>query len=214
MDEQRPDEDNDSIHRPGFQSPEPETAGTPFGFRLASEAELPTVSAEAAHTPETNPVSESRPTLSKPAKPGPGPKDTVAAKPRQPLYQVWWARVLFAFAFALAGLILSAYKFEQYGWGLFVMVPISLGFVSTIIYCRDRRAKLGACLGNATLVSLPVGALLFLVGGEGMICLIMASPLALGLVWIGSLMGYSVQKLHYLRQSQGALLVMDCWPRP
>ena len=81
----------------------------------------------------------------------------------------------------------------QYGWSLFVGLPFGLGFNSVLLYGYHERRSLGACLGLAMLTVLLAGAGLLLVAFEGIICLIMAAPLAAGMAAIGAVAAYHVQ---------------------
>jgi uncharacterized membrane protein YhaH (DUF805 family) len=82
----------------------------------------------------------------------------------------------------------------NYGWGLFVGIPFFLGLSSTLIYSFHRPRPLGKCLLVATISTGLVGAALFALAVEGIICLVMALPLALALALFGAFIGYVVQR--------------------
>ena len=82
----------------------------------------------------------------------------------------------------------------NYGWGLFVGIPFFLGLSSTLIYSFHRPRSLGMCLLVATLSIGLVGAALFALAIEGIICLVMALPLALALALFGAFIGYVLQR--------------------
>lgn len=82
----------------------------------------------------------------------------------------------------------------NYGWGLFVGIPFFLGLSSTLIYSFHRPRPLGKCLLVATLSTGFVGAMLFAIAIEGLICLVMALPLALALALFGAFIGYVLQR--------------------
>src|SRR6185295_1100040 len=82
----------------------------------------------------------------------------------------------------------------NYGWGLFVGIPFFLGLSSTMIYSFHRPRSLGMCLLVATIATGLVGATLFALAVEGIICLAMALPLALMLALFGSFIGWVLQK--------------------
>lgn len=126
----------------------------------------------------------------------------------------WWVRQTIAAGLAMLGMLLAVIYFEDYGWSLFVGIPICLGFVSTILYCRNRPATLWDCLKQVTLISSPIALLFLLLGLEGLICILMVTPLALGLLWIGATLAFLVQYFHYLKRSQGALLVLSLLASP
>ena len=73
----------------------------------------------------------------------------------------------------------------SYGYGLFLGLPFAGGFVSVLFFGEPLRNRLpvAACIG---LYALAAGALFFLVTGfDGMICLLLASPLMVLLALIG-----------------------------
>jgi len=82
----------------------------------------------------------------------------------------------------------------NYGWGLFVGIPFFLGLSSTMIYSFHRPRSLGMCLLVATIATGLLGATLFALAVEGIICLAMALPLALVLAAFGAFIGWVLQK--------------------
>jgi uncharacterized membrane protein YhaH (DUF805 family) len=82
----------------------------------------------------------------------------------------------------------------NYGWGLFVGIPFFLGLSSTLIYSFHRPRPLGKCLLVATISVALLGAALFALAVEGIICLVMALPLALALALFGAFIGYVLQR--------------------
>jgi hypothetical protein len=84
-----------------------------------------------------------------------------------------------------------------YGIGLFVALPFCLGFLSALIYGYHRPRTLSACLMVATLSVGLLGALLLAVAVEGVICLLMAAPIAIVLALMGGAIGYLAQNTHW-----------------
>src|SRR5215217_8046168 len=82
----------------------------------------------------------------------------------------------------------------NYGWGLFVGIPFFLGLSSTLIYSFHRSRPLGKCLMVATISVAVLGAALFALAIEGVICLVMALPLSLALALFGAFIGYVLQR--------------------
>jgi len=82
----------------------------------------------------------------------------------------------------------------NYGWGLFVGIPFFLGLSSTLIYSFHRPRSLGKCLMVATISVAVLGAALFALAIEGVICLVMALPLSLALALFGAFIGYVLQR--------------------
>ena len=94
-----------------------------------------------------------------------------------------------ALPFALVAMLVSS----SYGFALFVGLPFSLGLISVLVYAHHEPRGLAICLGQATLSVAFACLLLFGFAIEGVICLVMAAPLALPLAWIGGFVGYLVQ---------------------
>ena len=79
---------------------------------------------------------------------------------------------------------------HTYGWLLFVLVPFFTGFQATLALSRAKRITLADALVASALTVVVLGALLLAVAVEGVICLVMAAPLALVLALLGGIVGY------------------------
>jgi len=93
--------------------------------------------------------------------------------------------------------------FRDYGWSIFVGLPFCMGFLSTLIHGFREERSVKACLLVANLTVFLVGAALVLFAFEGIICLVMAAPIAFAFATAGGLVGYTVQKT-FRRQRQTA----------
>jgi hypothetical protein len=82
----------------------------------------------------------------------------------------------------------------NYGWGLFVAIPFTMGFGAALVYGIRRPRSFGGCVGVACLSASILGAALMALAFEGLGCLIMAMPLALPLAAFGGGCGYLVQR--------------------
>lgn len=90
---------------------------------------------------------------------------------------------------ALAAIVVigcSVSYFREYGFVLFVALPVFVGFLSTALFGRDDFLKVFATVFASLLF---VGVSLVAFALEGLICLAMAFPLALLLALCGSLLG-------------------------
>jgi len=94
---------------------------------------------------------------------------------------------------AIAAMILSTVVLHDYGWGLFVGVPFCMGFFSALIYGAGEPRRLRESLAVASASVVIAGALLLVLAFEGVICLVMAAPLAFILAIIGAVAGHAVQ---------------------
>jgi uncharacterized membrane protein YhaH (DUF805 family) len=95
---------------------------------------------------------------------------------------------------------------QTYGWGLFVALPFCLGLFSVLLHSYHSPRSFGDC----TLVSLaPIGVLgvvLLLVAIEGIICILMAAPIACLLALLGGWLGFVIQAAHWGRRHTPAFM--------
>ena len=103
---------------------------------------------------------------------------------------------LLGFLFAL----LSTEVIAQYGWSLFVGLPFCLGLFAVLTFSYHQPRRLSECLAVAVMPVAMLGALLFLVAMEGIICLMMAAPIAAALSLLGGLLGFAIQAAHWGRR--------------
>lgn len=101
-----------------------------------------------------------------------------------------WQRFTLAMAvpvltgFAAVGM--AVIYFKQYGFFVFVLLPVHLGFLSNALYGKT---GMGKVLSNTFFVLLFTSIPILVFALEGAICLAMAFPLAFGLAFLGSLLG-------------------------
>lgn len=91
-----------------------------------------------------------------------------------------------AFVYLLAGIV------GDYGWTLFVFAPVVMGFVSTVIYAPRGGAPFGKCFLVGLYYILFTALLVVAFAVEGLVCIVMALPLAIPLNLVGALIGYAV----------------------
>jgi uncharacterized membrane protein YhaH (DUF805 family) len=94
---------------------------------------------------------------------------------------------------AALAMLLSTAVLRDYSYGLFVGVPFSMGFLSSLIYGAPEPRRLGQSLAVAMVSVFIAGALLLALALEGVICLVMAAPLAFVLAMIGAIAGHVIQ---------------------
>jgi hypothetical protein len=88
---------------------------------------------------------------------------------------------------------------RNYGWGIFVALPFTIGFAAALIYAVRLPRSLGGCVGVACLSISLLGLALLAVAFEGIICLIMATPIALPLAAFGGGCAYLVQRRRWVQ---------------
>ena len=98
-------------------------------------------------------------------------------------------------AVSLAVVWLAADALASYGLGLFVGVPFALGMVAAMLYEVHGARGLGESVGVALSAVAVLGAAIAVVALEGVICLVMAAPLALALAALGAVFGHAFSRL-------------------
>jgi hypothetical protein len=95
--------------------------------------------------------------------------------------------------------LLGAQVLANYGWGLFVALPFTLGFAAALVYGIRQPRSLSGCVGVACLAVILLGGSLLALVFEGMICLMMTVPIALPLAALGGACGYAVQRRRWFQ---------------
>ncbi|HXY02048.1 MAG TPA: hypothetical protein VEI49_00650, partial [Terriglobales bacterium] len=114
--------------------------------------------------------------------------------------------LLFTVPLGFGMALLGVQLLTNYGWGLFVALPFTMGFVAAVIYGIRQPRSLGGCLSVACLSTALLGAALLGLAVEGLFCLLMALPLALPLAAAGGACGYVVQRQRWLRNDAPVFL--------
>jgi len=86
--------------------------------------------------------------------------------------------------------------FKDYGWGLFIGLPFCMGLISVLIRGYHQPRSWPSCTLVALTAVTLAGFALFALAIEGVICLIMAAPLAIPLAMLGAWFGYFLQRRH------------------
>ena len=92
---------------------------------------------------------------------------------------------------------LGVYVLKGYGFALFFGTPFLIGVVNAYLYNYRQLYTLPGTIGMACLGLLLSGGALLLFALEGILCLLMASPLAFGLGCIGATIGYAISKNYH-----------------
>ena len=92
----------------------------------------------------------------------------------------------------LAAVAISTLVFGVYGYGLFVVSPFVIG--ATTGYFANRKADIGAGRTMRLVIAATLlgGVALVLVALEGLICIVLASPLAGGIALVGGMLGRGI----------------------
>lgn len=103
--------------------------------------------------------------------------------------------------------VLSIYGFHIYGYVLFCFVPLSVGLKSTLVYGYHRQRSFTSCLAVSQIAIGLVGVALFLFAIEGLICLVMALPLAMPLSAFGALVGWTICNRYFSSNTRTGAIV-------
>ena len=96
--------------------------------------------------------------------------------------------------FALGTTVLSAYSLHNYGSSLFLGMPVVSGAVGSFVFNQPRIQNSWASFGVGVLTVVFGGLGLLLFAFEGVICLVMATPLIVPMGGLGGLLGWALAK--------------------
>jgi uncharacterized membrane protein YhaH (DUF805 family) len=100
-----------------------------------------------------------------------------------------------ATAIALGSTLLSVYLLGAYGGALFFGTPVLIGVVLGFVFNRPTERSLGATLGLVSISIVMSGAALLFFAIEGLLCILMAAPLALGGAILGGVVGRAIARI-------------------
>src|SRR5713226_7907258 len=143
--------------------------------------------------------------------PAVGPLDGVI--PRSQLGSAVLSIVLTT-AIGLVFVLVGTAVIGAYGWSLFVALPFCLGLFAVLLHSYHGPRDYGACISVALLPVGLLGLLLLLVAIEGLICILMAAPLALGLAALGGSLGYYIQGNYWGAKHGAAMLSVVLFAMP
>lgn len=97
--------------------------------------------------------------------------------------------LLVAVLITLGAVALGAFVFRSYGYAMFISTPLLIGGVVAFISNRHRDLSPGQTLAEVSISLLFAGLALLAVALEGLICILMAAPLAWIMAAIGGAIG-------------------------
>lgn len=100
----------------------------------------------------------------------------------------WFAVIVPALA-GLGSSALAVRGFGVYGWSLFVGLPILVSTLSAFFWCLQPSRSFGSAYGIAFFAVLLLGIMLLFIAIDGLVCLLMALPLAAVLCLPGAALG-------------------------
>lgn len=130
---------------------------------------------------------------------------------RNIVHESYWrsglVALLITVPLAVLAVVLGAQVLQSYGFSLFVGAPFALGMIAVLLFGFSRPQPLGACLAVAMAAATLAGLAVIVIALEGLICLIMAAPIAYFLALLGALVGYAIQARPWLSDQTAALML-------
>ena len=105
----------------------------------------------------------------------------------------FWIAALLPVPISVLAALFSVSLLGNYGWTVFTAVPFVASIAASILYGWQKPRTLAECLTCSVVCLLLMASVLLLIPFEGIICLMMASPLAVGVGLVGGFVGYLIQ---------------------
>ena len=102
--------------------------------------------------------------------------------------------------------LLGTQVIKSYGWGLFVALPFCLGLFSVLLHSYHEPRSFTDCVSVSVLPIVVLGFALMAIAIEGLICILMAAPIAMVLALLGGWLGYIIQSAHWGRRHTPAFM--------
>ena len=103
---------------------------------------------------------------------------------------------------------ISIHYLGDYGWTVFLFIPFVIGFLPP--YISGRKVKITKKSAyKLSFIALGLASLALLVFAiEGLICLLMASPLLALAVWLGSYLGYKSSNSNFMNRTNTTIILV------
>lgn len=123
-----------------------------------------------------------------------------------------WTSVGITLAITVILTLVGIYAFGSYGISLFILTPFFMGVCPCILYGYKGPITIMKAfeLGMITLGILSLILLIFAI--EGIICLVMAAPIAFILTWLGTLFGFGILKIIHKNAPSAMLVILFIIP--
>lgn len=119
-----------------------------------------------------------------------------------------FAGLVLAVAFPVAMVALAANGSQRYGGGIFVGTPFAIGVIAGYAMNLTRLRTLGETAWGCGYLLLAAGAACLLLAFEGLLCIFMAAPILIPLVWLGMLLGRSLARIGAGTSAAGVFLIL------
>jgi uncharacterized membrane protein YhaH (DUF805 family) len=95
---------------------------------------------------------------------------------------------------SLLAMAFCIFVLRGYGSSLFLGIPFVQGMMAAVIYGYHKPRTIGQCVAVACISIAMIVLMLLALAIEGILCLLMAAPLALIIAIVGAFVGYTIQK--------------------
>ena len=106
----------------------------------------------------------------------------------------------------LVCLSLSTLVIGSYGWSLFIALPFCMGLFAVLLHSYHEPRSFGSCMEVSIMPIVILGGVLLAIAVEGIICLIMAAPIAMLVAMLGGSIGFVIQAHHWGARNKPAML--------
>jgi uncharacterized membrane protein YhaH (DUF805 family) len=110
---------------------------------------------------------------------------------------------------AVIAALFSVSILGTYGWTVFTAIPFIASIAAAILFGWRKKRDILECMQVSVVSLLIMACVLLLIPFEGVICLIMAAPLAIGIGVVGGAVGYIIQV--NLPRSESMPRLMGCF---
>src|ERR1700726_895269 len=99
----------------------------------------------------------------------------------------------------LVCLSLSTLAIGSYGWSLFIALPFCMGLFAVLLHSYHEPRSFASCMEVSIMPIVILGGVLLAIAVEGIICLMMAAPIAMLVAMLGGSIGFVIQAHHWAR---------------
>ena len=121
-----------------------------------------------------------------------------------------WVATLLPAILGCGACALSVKTFEQYGWSLFILLPIFVSMLSAFLWGYKRKISYRSSYLVALSSTLYLGLFILLFALDGLICLLMALPLAALLSSIGAWLGWLLARAVSNPKGNALIVLISC----
>ena len=115
--------------------------------------------------------------------------------------------VLISTGVTLGSVYLAVNLLQTYGFGAFVAAPFVQGWLAAILYGLPTQRTMGQCIIVGYVSLLLTAIVIFCIAMEGIICIVMAAPIAMVLTGAGIALGYAMQSRPWVGDATPSMML-------